>query len=265
MQIKNRFGDVLDTLPKWKAGFERVDKGHWAPGYSAHSLALFFTERGGMTWLDKMSRTLFGEAITWDEARIEHESKLDSLPGGRHRMQDLAMWGTLSSGQTVFMGIEAKVLEHFGEYNLKDEYNKALVEKEEKRRVNKNCNKPERVLGVTSFLFPGKTPFDEDICSLRYQLMHYFTGSIKEAASYEESCKSLNKRTSRVDTVVLPVVVFKTAHYYEDPEVGEGNKADYDSFCEALGLNKENVGGKEVLVGMIDGRKVITFYEAIEL
>ena len=265
MKIKNKYGDVLDTLAKWKAGFERVDDPkHWEEGYSAHSLGYFFTEGKGMSWLDGISLSLFGEKISWDDARIEHESKLDQY-GGRHRMQDMALWGKLSSGESVFMGIEAKVLESFGNYILRDEYDNAKAEKKKREAEGKNSNKPARVEEITDFLFPGKTPYNPVICNLRYQLMHYFEASIREATTYNESFQPLSKRKHRVDIVVLPVLVFMTEHYKEDVEKGNLNERDYKEFCEALCLESSEIGGKSVYVGNIDGRKVITFYEKEEL
>ena len=263
MEIRNKHNDVLDTLPKWKAGFERVDDPmHWEEGYSAHSLGYFFTEGNGMNWLKNLSETLFGEDISWDDARIEHESKLDTY-GGRHRMQDLALWGRLSSGKKVFMGIEAKVLESFGNYILRDEYDNAKAEKKKREAEGKNSNKPARVEEITDFFFPGKTPYSPIICNLRYQLMHYFKASILEADNYNESIRPLSKRKHRVDIVVLPVLVFMTAHYRDDLEKGNLNERDYNDFCSAIKLDMTNIGGKNVYVGDIDGRKVITFYEKV--
>lgn len=263
MVIKNKNNDELDSLSKWKAGFISVDdKKHWEPGYSAHSLGLFFTSKQGKDWLTKTSLELFGSEVEWDEGRIEHESKLDCY-GGRHRMQDLALWGKLNNGTSIFMAIEAKVLESFGNYVLRDEYENAKEEKKKRESEGKSSNKPARVEEITNYFFPGKTPYDKSICNLRYQLMHYFKASILEAPTYGESLRPLSKRRNRVDVVILPILVFKTKHYDENPEKGELNEQDYINFCDAIKLRKEAIGGKEVRVGTIDGRKVITFYEKI--
>ena len=261
MIIRNKENWPLTTLNEWQKGFEEVDDPkHWEEGYSAYSLGLFFTERNGFEWLNGVSKTLFGEEIVWDEARIEHESKLDSY-GGRHRMQDLALWGKLSSGEKVFMGIEAKVLESFGNYILRDEYDNAIAEKKKREAEGKNSNKPARVEKITDFLFPGKTPYSPEICNLRYQLMHYFKASILEAASYNESLRPLSKVRHQVDIVILPVLVFVTEHYKENPDKGDLNESDYYAFCDALNLEATTIGGKKVRTGTIHGRKVITFYE----
>ena len=263
MVIKNKHNEKLDTLSKWEAGFISVDKKkHWEPGYSAHSLALFFTSKQGKEWLKELTLALFGEDVSWDEARIEHESKLDTF-GGRHRMQDLALWGKLNDGTSIFMGIEAKVLESFGNYILRDEYDNAIEEKRRREAIDKKSNKPSRVEGITHFFFPGKTPYDKDICDLRYQLMHYFKASIQEAPTYIESLRPLKPERNKVDIVVLPVLVFMTRIYDKNPAKGELNEQDYNNFCDALKLEKKIIGGKEIREGIIAGHKIISFYEKI--
>ena len=262
MVIKNKNGKELTSIEKWETGFKEVDEPkHWEPGYSAYSLGVFFTSGKGEKWLAELSNIMLGDSIIWDEAIIEHESKLDGF-GGRHRMQDLALWGTLPNKQKVFMGIEAKVLEPFGNYALRDEYDVAVKYKEVK---NHNSNKPKRVIQITEFLFPGKTPYDKAICDLRYQLMHYFQASIKEASSYSESRRSLNRRKSRSDIVILPILVFKTEHFLSNPEKANRNEEDYIAFCNSLGLKARTVMGKTFWEGKIDGRRVFSIYDKVSL
>lgn len=262
MRIINKKGKQLTNLKLWEAGFKEVDDAkHWEPGYSAHSLGVFFTSGKGQKWLDEITAIMLGESVAWDDAVIEHESKLDEF-AGRHRMQDLALWGSTLKKEKVFMGIEAKVLESFGSYALRDEYDEALNYQATK---NPNSNKPKRVKQITESLFPGKNPYDKAICDLRYQLMHYFQGSLKEAANYSESKRPLNKRKSRCDIVILPVLVFKTEHYLSNPDKANRNEEDYYSFCSALGLKKRSVSGKTFWEGNIDGRRVYSIYEKVSL
>lgn len=262
MIIINKNKKELSSLEQWEAGFKEVDEPkHWEPGYSAHSLGVFFTSGKGEIWVNEIAEMMLGDKVTWNEAVIEHESKLDEF-AGKHRMQDLALWGTTSKNEKVFMGIEAKVLESFGNYALRDEYDEALKYQATK---NPNSNKPERVKQITEYLFPGQNPYDKAICDLRYQLMHYFQASLKEAANYSESKRPILKRKSRVDIVLLPVLVFMTNHYYENPEKADRNKEDYIAFCKALGLNQKVRAGKEFWEGIIDGRRVYTLYEKVSL
>ena len=264
MIIKNKNGKELTSFSKWEDGFKEVDDQgelHWAPGYSAYSLGLFFTSGAGEYWLNALSESLFGERVVWIDARIEHKSKLDRNKG-KHRMQDMALWGSLLSGEKVFMAIEAKVLESFGERTLSEEYDETL---RYQKFVKPTTKRPDRVKKVTDFLFPGKTPYDKDIRDLRYQLMYYFMGSVLEASTYSESIIPLSQRKSKVDIVLLPILVFKTEHYYSDTGKANSNKDDYLEFCRAVGLRKEIIRGKEWWVGEISGRRVYSCYETIEL
>lgn len=261
MEIKNKKSRSLTTFEEWEEGFVEVDKKtHWSKGYSAYSLGLFFTSGKGEKWLYELEQALFGEVLNHTAAEIEHASKLDSFRGGQ-RMQDLAIWGSTKKGESCFIGIEAKVLEPFGDSSVYDSY-VAGIEEREKR--NPNSNKAERVSQVISYLFPGKTPDDDEVKNLRYQLAHYFKASILEAPSLSESSLSLNNR-AKADIVLLPVIVFMTDHYKTNPELAKDNHADYDSFVNALGCEKKRFGKHEVYYLNIDGRDVYTVFEVIEL
>lgn len=258
MEITNKKGRVLDTFENWEKGFIEVDeKLHWEPGYSAHSLGLFFTEKEGQKWLDELVKSILGCSLEYSKAEIEHESKLDSYKG-KHRMQDLAIWGKCPDGRSVFIAIEAKVLESFGNYSVKDEYEIALDYRKNEKPESK---KPNRVEEVVDRLFPGKTPKDEEVCNLRYQLMHYFVASIKEGADYNESKKSIKKRKKNADIVILPVLVFNTEHYQEDQETAAKNKSAYDAFCEALKMSND----RETHYKRIGDVEVYTCYQVVDL
>lgn len=261
--IKNKNGRELVDMSAWKMGFEEVDKpAHWEEGFSAHSLALFFTERQGQKWLNNLVRELFKREWICQNAEIEHQSKLDSY-GGKHRMQDLALWGVIDENEvkSVFVAVEAKVLESFGKYSVRDEYEVALQYKREK---NTNSKKPDRVNEIVKFLFPELTPYDEPVCNLRYQLLHYLTASIKEGYSYSESKKSIENR-KHPDLVILPVLVFQTEQYRTDPNKAKRNKNDYDAFCKALEFSEEHVGDRIVFHKSFNNCDVYTLYEEVEL
>lgn len=258
--IKNKNGKELVDMSVWKMGFEEVDKSaHWEEGFSAHSLALFFTERQGQKWLNNLVREMFNGDLRCHNAEIEHQSKLDSYRG-KHRMQDLALWGVIDD-KSVFVAIEAKVLESFGNYSVRDEYEVALQYKREK---NTNSKKPDRVNEIVNFLFPGLTPYDEPVCNLRYQLLHYLTASIKEGYSYSESKKSIENR-KQPDIVILPVMVFKTKQYQTDLNKAKRNKNDYDAFCKALNFSKKQVGNRIIYHKSFNNCDVYTLYEEVEL
>lgn len=263
LRIENKKHEhVLDTLDKWKEGFVEVDREtHWRDGYSAQSLAIFFTTGEGQLWLDNLVKDLFTNEIEYATAEIEHESKLDTY-SGKHRMQDLAIWGTIN-GKSIFIAIEAKVLEPFGNYSVRDEYEHAIWYKTEK---NENSKKTNRIEDVVSALFPKCTPYDEKVCNLRYQLLHYLTASIREGSTFLESKKSIKKRC-HPEIVVLPVLVFKTKQHLTDLEKkkAELNEEDYRVFCNALGFEEKSMNNRKYYFKTINNCSVYTLYEEVEI
>ena len=262
MRITNKHGRVLSSFKEWEQGFIEVDKkSHWREGYSAYSLGQFFSSGKGVKWLSDLENAILGFELNHDEGQIEHASKLDEFRGGQ-RMQDLAIWGKTPSGQSCFIGIEAKVLEPFGDSTVYDAYI-AGIEEREKR--NPRSKKAERVSQVTSFLFDGKKPKDELVKNLRYQLMHYFKASALESTSLEESAKPLKSTRPKAEIVLLPVLVFNTTHYQEDPALADDNHRDYLAFVRALGCDKKTVDGIDIYHKRIDGRDIYTSYNVVDL
>ncbi|MBR4437773.1 MAG: hypothetical protein IKS79_01560 [Bacteroidales bacterium] len=260
MIIKNKYGRILSSLEEWKEGFIEVDKKkHWRDGYSACSLGVFFSSGKGEQWLTEIEKEIFGYKIEHSEGMIEHASKLDEFRGGQ-RMQDLAIWGKTPSGASCFIGIEAKVLEPFGDFSVYDSYLDGIKEREKKPK----SNKAKRVCQVVDYLFNGRTPEDSTVKDLRYQLMHYFKASILEAPSLVESALKINQRKT-VNIILLPVIVFNTEHYKEDPKLAQDNHDDYLRFIEALNCDVKTINGKDVYHKVIDNRDVYTLYEVIDL
>ena len=262
MKITNKLGRLLSSFEEWEQGFIEVDKkSHWREGYSAYSLGLFFSSGKGAKWLSDLETAIFGFELNHAEGQIEHASKLDEFRGGQ-RMQDLAIWGKSPSGQSCFIGIEAKVLEPFGDSTVYDAYI-AGIEEREKR--NPRSKKAERVSQVTSFLFDGRNPKEETVKDLRYQLMHYFKASALESTSMAESAKPLKNARPKADIVLLPILVFNTTHYKEDPDLAHDNHCDYIDFVSALGCDKRTVDGVDIYHKIIDGRNLYTCYCIVDL
>ena len=261
MKITNKNGRVLSSFDEWKKGFIEVDKkSHWREGYSACSLGEFFTIGKGEQWLADIEKDILGSTIEHTEGRIEHASKLDTFRGGQ-RMQDLAIWGSTLSGASCFIGIEAKVLEPFGDLSVYDSYVAGI---EERERKNPRSKKAERVCKVVDFLFRGEKPGSVKVKNLRYQLMHYFKASILEAPSLEESAQKIDQRkTARI--ILLPVIVFNTKHYKEDPKLARDNHDDYLRFVRALNCDVKVINGRAVYHKVIDNRDVYTLYEVVDL
>jgi hypothetical protein len=86
-----------------------------------------------------------------------------------------------------------------------------------------------------------------------------------EAPSIEESSKPLNSTRSVADIVILPVLVFRTAHYKQNTKLAENNYNDFIDFVKALGYTKERIGDRDVYHAIIDGRDIYTVYEVRDL
>ncbi len=262
MKITNKKDRMISTFKEWERRFIEVDKKtHWREGYSAYSLGHFFSNGKGEQWLSSLENAIFGSTLQHVEGRIEHASKLDGFRGGQ-RMQDLAIWGITPMGQSCFIGIEAKVLEPFGDATVYDAY---LAGVEEREKRNPRSKKAERVCQVAGFLFDGKHPEDNEIKDLRYQLMHYFKASVLEAPSLEESKKTLNNNRPKADVILLPILVFNTAHYQDDPKLAEDNHKDFMAFVEALKCERRSVDGFEIYHKIIDGRDLYAVYDVVDL
>lgn len=267
--IKNKLGKELNTISEWKEGFLDVDQNqnHWRPDYSAHSLGVFFTKKMnngysiGQTWLDGLVEIITGSPFEFNEAEIEHPSKVDNLRGGQ-RMQDLTIWGE-SAGKSIFVAIEAKVLESFDKTIL-DAYNDAVKYKEE---VNARSMKDKRIEDLVARFFPNVIPTDESIKNLRYQLFHYVAASEQEGSSIVESNKGLDAR-EKPQIVILPVIVFKTPHYFEDTELAKENRKDYFSFMESIGFQSSGLPyyhGSEILALKRKSQILYSIYAEVEI
>ncbi len=106
---------TIKTLEEWKIKvFGTGQKAiHWKVGRSAYSLAKFMLEKDGVKYVTKLLEEALNEKIQLDEAIIEKEVRFDDYGHGRE--DDLGIIGNTASGKSIFIGLEAKVDEPFGE------------------------------------------------------------------------------------------------------------------------------------------------------
>lgn len=259
MIIKNKLGRILSDLQSWEEGFIEVDdKIHWKEGYSAYSLADFMLRHDGENWLKEHVKALFNVSkVEFDYAEIEHASRFDSYRGPR--MQDLAIWGRTERG-TIFIAIEAKVLESFDE-TLEEAY---IAAQEYLKTKNPRSKKVARIEELISHFYPSYTPLSHEIAGLRYQLFHYVWSSLNEGETFSESKNNFKKR-NHADFVFTPILVFKTSHTLRDDPQGriqEKNKTDFMKFCEAPIFHVTNDYTYSFSVG---SQTVISSYNEISL
>lgn len=247
MRITNKIGTIVEDFDSWKEAFVEVDNEiHWKEGRSAYSLAKHFTNPNieasdGIKEL-KECLNLFGlHNIEFTHGEIEHESRFDKYRG-KGRMQDLLLWG--NAEQPIVICIEAKVDETFG-VTINEAYKEAdalLKEKpnsKAKKRIETLCEE-----------FYADSPTSSTCNNLRYQLLYYLAGSLKEAVKIK-------------GVLFIPVMVYHTDDFNKD--IGDENFNDYVRFMESVGFSRFEKGERVLYKKVIAGIEVFSAYINIKL
>ena len=239
MKIATSDGKPLRSLADWQAVHKPEQ---WKPGRSAHAVADFIANRNGARLLSRRVSTVLGESVTLHKIIPEHKVKFDRYRSPR--VHDLGIYGETESGETLFVGVEAKVDESFGPY-VADEWRKAqrILQRGKRTRL------PDRISELCDRFQdgPGISPTDE----IRYQLMHGAAGTVEAGA----------------DVSVLYIAVFVTDDY--DPAKGEANFQDYQTFLNRAGAtinpnqNRDRVYESHTL--NLSGKTLTTIYEYFDL
>ena len=188
MRIENLQGNEIGSLEDWAKLYDTPrQKRQWEEHRSAYSVADFIMNRNGSASLQSRISSVLSQPIELERAIPEYELSFDEY--GRGRVHDLGIFGNSDAGQSVFVGVEAKVDEPFGR-SVHDAYLGAKA----KQIVGESTKAPERIEDLLSLHFsdPDISMFD-----IRYQLLYATTGTL-----------AANK-----DISVLYVVVFKTPLY----------------------------------------------------
>jgi len=239
MRIENSNGDEITNFDEWAALYDTKKKRkHWKMHRSAYSTAEFILEQGGATYLQDNVSGLVGELVTLERAIPEYEQRFDEFGHGREH--DLGIFGSTSTGRSVFIGLEAKVDEPFGA-PAKDAYRAAKA----KRLAGKKTNGPERIERLLALHFADPVASMWDV---RYQLLYATAGTLAAGA----------------DISVLYILVFETPLF--DADVGNSNKRDYENFIKlAGGKDLGRNGNARVHELVLDGKRLLCVYESIEL
>ena len=147
-----------------------------------------------------------------EQGTPEYAARFDGYQGPARL--DLGISARTGSGQSLFVGLEAKVDEPFGSETVVERYLQAL----ETLRGNPRSRAAARVEELLSRYFgdreePGQSKF----AGIGYQLLTAAAGTVAVGAELS----------------VLYVVVFKNMEYEE--EKGIANRIDYDAFMNASG------------------------------
>lgn len=237
MEIKNKKNQPIQNLIEWQNEIPQKD---WVEGRSAHSLAKFILNMNGIEQIKSIIKEILADDVIFEKGIPEYEVKFDKF--GKGRFHDLGIWGKLrSTNKTVFIGIESKVDETFGQ-TVSEAYVSGIV----KRLNGENTNLPDRVEKLIKQNFGNKIRnkhFD-----IRYQLLYATMGTLEE----------------KTDISINLIIVFKSNSY--DKIKGNENYRDYCQFIqnvisEKLTCNFDNV---EVNRLTIDNRKIYSIYTEVE-
>ena len=204
-------GKAVKSLGDWKT---LIPSEHWKPGRSEYSLAEFIIDRNRADALRERVAAVLGEPVEFEKGVPKYEVSFDEYRNGH--VHDLGLFGKAKSGKSLFVGVDAKVDEPFGNF-VSEEWAAA----DKVKKGGKITRKPERIRKLCARFGPGVTEGSDDI---RYQLLHGVAGTVDADA----------------DLFVFYVIVFRTGLY--DAEKGKQNHEDYRRFVK-------RAGGKPIQTG----------------
>jgi hypothetical protein len=237
MEIKSKTGKPIKNLKDWE---EAIPKKDWVEGRSAYSLASFILSNNGLEQLKSILEALLEDEIVFEEAIPEYEIRFDTF--GKGRFHDLGIFAmTKSSNKKVFVGIESKVDEAFGQ-TVSEAYISAII----KRLNGEITNAPVRIEKLLKQNFGNKVKskhFD-----IRYQFLYATMGTLKK----------------NTDISIFFTIVFKTDSY--NKIVGNKNYRDYCQFIQNVISEKIpcNIDDVEVHKLTIDNRELYSIYKEID-
>lgn len=240
MDVIDSRGRKIDSLSSWERIYDSPRSARqWKEHRSAYSLADFVVNRNGVGVLQARVSDALGETVQFERATPELEIRFDQF--GRGRVHDLGIYGRTEAGQTLFVGVEAKVDESFGAL-VRDTYLAAKA----RQGGGNSTNVPKRIEQLLKLHFTG---MDAGMCDVRYQLLYATMGTL----------------AANADRSVLYIVVFKTRLYSDT--IGAENSQDYVDFMRQIGatslqLSNKKVRGYKVVLG---GKELVCLYEHIEL
>jgi Domain of unknown function (DUF6946) len=226
----------ITTFEEWANIFLGTKKEkHWKEGRSAYSIADFIFHHDGQAQFENIISSVLGDTVSFETAMIEKESRFDAYGHGREH--DLGIKGSTASGKSLFVGLEVKVDESFGE-RIKKSYLKSKAN----QLSGVTTNAPARIEELIKAIF--KAP-DEAVFDLRYQLFYAVMGTLAEQA----------------DISVLYVAVFKTKLYNE--LIGLDNFKDYMAFMIKAGAEKIKTENNERTVHrlVVGEKEIVCIYE----
>ena len=217
INAKGSYITKLDDWPKPK------NMNQWKDGKSAKEFARFWTETHSCCSVPSSYLKLLGQGfngIEFQGGRPECSTSLPPKGSSGHRIHDLHLWGTWTSG-SLTVCVEAKADEPFRE-TIYQYITKANKELESNPRSEKNA----RLESLLDCVWGDKQTSDS-LTDLRYQLLYALVGTgIQALIDAEEQGKVA------CGTGVLVIHVFET----DKTERGKlkRNQRDLEKFMRAL-------------------------------
>ena len=240
LRVTDSRGNDITTLEQWS---KTVRRSHWKQGRSAYSLADFIVNRNGAAHLESRISSVLSQPVRLEQGTPEYAARFDRH-GGPARL-DLGISGRTGSGESLFVGLEAKVDEPFGSETVGERYQKAI----ETLKSNPRSKVAARVKELFSRYFAdADEPCESKFTGVGYQLLTATAGAVAVEA----------------DVSVFYVTVFGTLDY--DEGKGRKNRLDYDNFMVVSGGECLIQGDTGCLAHQLtlDGRRLICIYEHID-
>ena len=241
MNINDSKGNDIKTLEQWSAS---VSRAHWVEGRSAYALADFILNRNGTAYLESRISSVLSQPVRLEQGAPEYAAKFDQY--GTPARLDIGISGQTASGESLFVGGEAKVDEPFGSETVCERYQEAV----EYLKSNPRSKAAARVEELLSrYLADNDEPCESRFADVGYQLLTASAGTVAAEA----------------DISVFYVMVFKTRLY--NGEKGEENRFDYENFINLVGgecLMRDN----EVCLAhgiTLNGRRLICIYQYFDV
>jgi len=238
MKITGKKSETITKLNDWSKEIQPKD---WVEGRSAYSLADFILNKNGADKIRDVVENLLKDDVIFEKAIPELEVTFDKF-GGRGRFHDLGIYGkTKSDNKSIFVGVESKVDETFGQ-TVSEKYISAITE----RLNGKNTKAPDRVESLLKQNFGDK--IKEKYFDMRYQFLYSTMGTLEV----------------KKDVSILFIIVFKTNSY--DEIKGKENYRDYCQYIQNVNSTKIFCDTNDVEAHklMVDNRELFSVYMEIK-
>ena len=240
MKTVSSEGLEISSLDDWASFVRRT---YWKKGRSAFSLADFILDRQGAGHLESRLSQVLQQEVSIRRITPEKQVRFDAY--GRGRCHDLALDCIVSGEKSLFVGLEAKVDESFG--NL---IQVELINAEKELARNPRSKALQRIRALPARYSPSLSV--NSMLDVRYQLVHGTAGTVS----------ALQENGAPYHMYVFYVLVFKTALY--DQQKGAENHRDYLRFLARVGASPIDHPHVEAHSLTMDGRTLTCIYEQVE-